>query len=63
MAEKLSKGQRVKFSMYDSLFKDCFEATGILIHRIYKGTWLISPDNHERLSGNKMQIHESWING
>lgn len=58
---KFRKGQKVKFSMYDNLFKDYIVATGILITKIYGKLWLLSPDKHTRLSGKMMQIHESWI--
>ena len=58
---KLRKGQKIKFAMYDNLFKDYFIATGILIAKVYGKLWSVKPNKHERLSGNEMRIHESWI--
>lgn len=54
----MKSSQQIKFKLYDSLFKDIIDATGVLVENIYGGLWLIKPDAHERLSGENVIIHE-----
>lgn len=54
----MESGQKVKFKIYDSLFRKTIEATGKLVDNIYGGLWLIKPDVHKRLSGINVIVHE-----
>ena len=54
-------GQRVNFRIYDSLFKDIIDGTGILSNNIFGRLWRIKPDKHARLSGGEVQVHEDFI--
>ena len=57
----MKKGQKIKFSVYDNLFKDTIIATGIIIDRHFGSLWAIKPDSHKRLNGGRMIIHESCM--
>lgn len=55
----MRKGQRVKFKIYDSLFKDWIEGFGIVVsHHIYN-LWKVKPDANPRLSGGIMILHKN----
>ena len=60
---EFTKGQKVVFMMYDSLFKSIISATGTIVSKVYGKIWLIKPDKHEILSGSNVQAYESYING
>ena len=55
------KGQKVKFFIYDELFKDTIIATGTVIGKHFRSLWSIKPDPHNRLNGGRMIVHESSI--
>ena len=54
-------GERVKFTIYDDLFKVVIHGAGLLTCNVFGRLWMIKPDTHERLSGIDIQVHEDYI--
>ena len=57
----MKTGDFVKFKIYDTLFKDVIEATGVVISPVYGKLWNIKPDSNLRLSGDSDFVHEDFI--
>ena len=57
----MDKGQKIKFFIRDSLFKDTIIVTGTIINRHFRSLWFVKPDWHERLSGRDIIVHESCV--
>ena len=56
-------GESVAFRVWDSLFRKCIKAIGIIKHRLYGKLWVISAKNQSGLHPDfKTYVHEDNIN-
>ncbi len=58
---KLKQGDKVRFTMTDTLFDDILIGYGVLRHCLYGKLWIVTPNAHPRLSGMDIIRHENSI--